>query len=140
MCTFVSEMMYSYADILTHIDIYTQLGMYAREHIHIHIDMYIIHSYMHTTRHGDTNILTKHTYTITIRYAHHVRSHMFIHPYEKLGKQKNIHLYLYSQTDLDTRSVHTHANMEEQSHILTYLYICTRRIDNTFHTHTQTYL
>lgn len=92
----VSEMMYSHTDILTHIDIYTQLGMYACEHIHIYIDMYIIHSYMHTTRHRDTNVLTKYTHTITIRYVHHVHSHMSIHPYEKLCKQKKIHLYLYS--------------------------------------------
>lgn len=92
---------------------------------------------MYTTRHGDTNVLTKHTQSV--RYAHNVHSHMFIHPYEKLCKQKKIHLHLHYQTDLTQRYVCTHAHIEEQSHSLTYLYIRTRSIDNTHHRDMQRY-
>lgn len=59
-------MVYSYTDILTHIDLYTQLGMYTYKRIHMNLGLYLIHFCMHRIRHGDTNVLTKHN------YAHHL--------------------------------------------------------------------
>lgn len=92
--------------------------MYTYEHILMHMDLYSIHSSMHTIRHVDTNVLAKHIHTITVRYAHHAHStHTYTHMRSYTNKRRFIYTYISRQT-LTQRYVCTHKRTDTYSHIL----------------------
>ena len=115
-------------DILTHIDLYTQLGMYTYKRIHMNLGLYIIHSCRHRIRHGDTNVLTKHTHTIT--HTIYVDTCSYTHMRKYANKRRLMHTWKNSH-------IFSHTCTSAQEELLTL--ITDKHMQRQPHTQTRTH-